>query len=80
MDVHVFYDDTFKRQFGPSSKTRIDAVFAVSSVIFSHSSLKTIVDPVIKKYTYLENETIKATDHDLRYISVIFKSFSKIFI
>ena len=70
LKVHVYYDDSFFNQFGPTTSsvfTRIKAVLSMVKTIYSHrASLTTVIVPKVTKIEHKPGRRWKATENDLR--------------
>ena len=74
LNVHVYYDLSFYQRFGQKSVTRIRHILSIVKVIFSDSSLKTIIEPKVIDISYYGERSWEASIPDLRYKHLKFKA------
>ena len=66
LNIHVFYEETFKNKFGESATTRINSMFTIFSTLYNDPSFPTPIEANVIKTTYKRLATWEATEENLR--------------
>ena len=66
LNIHVFYDETFKTKFGDSATTRINSMFTIVSTLYNDPSFPTPIEANVIQTAYKRLAKWEATEENLR--------------